>query len=447
MLRHAWQMRTDPLRFLVGPAARLGDMVAFPIPGRPVLYVCSPAGVGRVLQTNHRAYGKDTVQYRALSLVTGDGLLVSDGEAWLAARRTLQPAFHRSTLNRLGDVVGSASMRLMAQWSARPPGSVVDVDAAMMRTTLTVVGEALLGADLAGVDQRLSETVVQALDCVVARARSPVSLPLSVPSPGNARLRRSVASMDAMLADVVSLRRAAEPPRRDGTGDVLGLLLASGLSPRQVRDQLVTLVVAGHETVASALTWALWLLSGDMAVQGRLAEESDRVLAGRQPSHADVARLPYARQVLDEALRLYPPAWALTRRALQPDVLAGVDVPAGSLVIISPYALHRHPALWEGPDRFDPDRFDPARFDPARSGPGLGAPGPLYLPFGAGPRMCIGRELALVEGVLLLAALSGRFRLLRTPGQVVRPRALVTIRPAGGLPLRLVPRSRDGAPR
>jgi cytochrome P450 len=437
MLRHARRMRTDPLGFLVDCAAEQGDIVEFPIPRQRVFFVNDPEAVARILQGNHRAYGKSTVQYRSLALVTGDGLLVSEGDQWLRGRRMVQPAFHHRTLEALGGHVSAAAARLGERWAALPDASIVDVDEAMMLATLEVVGQALFSTDLGPQADELVGAVLRALDRVVARARSPLPLPLRWPTPGNRRLLSAVDTLDTSVARMVRERRALGA---SAGADLLGLLLAGGSAggdpatqDREVRDQVVTLIVAGQETVASALTWAWWLVAGSPQVAERLAEESDRVLAGRTATLADYPNLPYARQVLDESLRLYPPAWVLTRRVLEDDVLAGSPVPAGALVIVSTYALHRHPGVWDRPEAFDPDRFSvQGRTEAARG---------AYLPFGSGPRMCVGRDFALVEGVLLLAAIAGRFRLERLPGQTVRPDPLVTIRPRGGLPLRLRPRA------
>ena len=431
MLQHARRMRSDPLGFLVDCAAELGDVVEFPIPRQRVFFVNDPDAVGRILRGNHRAYGKDTLQYRSLRVVTGSGLLVSEGEDWLRGRRMVAPAFHHDTLQALGGHVAAAADRLLAGWATRPEGSVVDVDAAMMHSTLEVVGQALFSTDLGPSAAELVGAVLEALDRVAKRARSPVPLPLSWPSPGNLRLRSAVATLDSRVAAMVGARRALGPAAGQ---DLLGLLLANAdavssgslRAEQELRDQVVTLIVAGHETVASALTWAWWLVAGDSDVQDRLSRESRQVLGGRSATLADYPRLTYARAVLDETLRLYPPAWVVTRRVLADDELAGVAVPAGALVIVSPYALHRNPRVWTAPEVFDPARF----LDQGRA-----APRTAYLPFGAGPRMCVGREFALVEGVLLLAAVAGRFRLVRRPGQRVRPDALVTVRPKGGLQL------------
>jgi len=432
MLQHARAMRSDPLGFLLACAGEFGDIVEFPIPRQPVFFVNDPDAAARVLQGNHPAYGKDTVQYRSLALVTGEGLLVSDGEGWRRARHLVQPAFHASTMDALGGQVAGALGRLNSRWDAQPAGAVVDVDEAMMRVTLEIVGQALFSTDLAPDAVDLVEAVSRALDVVIARARTPIPLPSWLPTPSKRRLAGSVRTLDRAVAAMVADHRAPGPAR----SDLLSLLLAAtdgpggtGLSEEQVRDEVITLVVAGHETVASALTWALWLVADDPEVRARLAAEADSVLGERPPSATDYAALTYTRQVMDEALRLYPPAWVVTRRVLADDVLAGAPVPAGALIIVSPYTLHRRADVWDRPEAFDPDRFAPdRRADAVRRG---------YLPFGAGPRLCVGRDFALVESTLVLAATVGRYAIERLPGLPRQMDPSVTLRPKAGLPMRL----------
>lgn len=449
MLRAIPAIRRDPLTFLEHMVARHGNRVAFPAPRGAVLLLDDPAAVRHVLVANHRGYSKDTVQYRALSLVTGQGLLTSDGDLWRSRRSVARPAFHHSGLAGVAAAAVRAAADLRASWDAAPDG-VLDADAATLRHTLDVVGVALFDADLREVGARVVHAVDAALRVVIARAQSPV--PGSWPTPSRRRLRRAVTTLDGVCADVV-LRR-----RRSGVGesdsDLLGLLLRAGgaglVDERAVRDELVTAVIAGHETVASCLTWALHLLAGAPQVQDRLAAELDGVLGGRAPSEGDLAALTYTRAVVDEALRLYPPAWVVTRRAREDDVLGDLAVPAGTLVIMSPWLLHRRPSAWPDPLRFDPERFLPAAggSEAAR----YTARGE-YLPFGAGPRLCIGRDMALVEAVLVLAGLlrnrrverpgAGHARAVRAGAGVrsdVQVDALVTLRPRGGLPLRLLPR-------
>jgi cytochrome P450 len=432
MLRDLLAIRRDPLAYLARTAARFGDVVAFPLPRTPVLLVGTVAGARRVLVENGGAWSKRTIQYGSLSLVTGSGLLTSDGAAWRTARRVAQPAFHHSSLDGVAAQAVAAAERLRARW---PVGTdaVVDVDAAVLQATLEVVGRTLFGSDVGDDGERVVAAVLDALEVVIARARTPVPVPGWVPTPSNRRLARARRVLDEVVGTVVSRRRAAGTLAEDE--DLLALLLravdAGQLPTGAVRAELVTLVIAGHETVASCLTWTLHLLSEHPHVQERLHAELDAVLAGRAPAWSDLPRLVWTRAVVDESLRLFPPAWVVTRKAEADDVVDGVATPAGTLAIISPWLLHRREDAFGDPERFDPTRFTDG------TGPARGA----YLPFGAGTRLCIGRDFALVEAVLVLAALLRDRRVEPVPG--ARPpvvQALVTLRPRGGLPLRLRPR-------
>jgi cytochrome P450 len=438
MLRAVPAIRRDPLAYLEHVVATHGNLVAFPMPRTPVLLVNTPDGARRVLQDNHRGYGKRTVQYEALGLVTGDGLLTADGDAWRRRRRIAQPAFRHGGLEAVAEQAVAAGSTLARTW-ASAPGSVLDVDRAALRTMLEVVGRTLFAADLAADGERVVEAVDAALQAVVIRARSPLPavLPGWLPTPSQRRLRRAVATLDDACLGVVRRRRAAGVREEDD--DVLALLLRAadaegGLDEREIRDELVTLVIAGHETVASCLTWTLLLLAQHPDAQDRLAAELDALPTDDRPGWGSLPALPYTRAVVDEALRLYPPAWVITRRALDDDVVDGLAIPAGTLVVLSPWLLHRRGKSWPDPLRFDPERFLAAG---AGRRPGRGD----YLPFGAGPRLCIGRDVALVQAVLILAALLRGRRVERPDGDApVRVDALVTLRPRGGLPLRLAPR-------
>lgn len=435
MLRSISVIRRDPIAFLTRVRADYGDVAQLPIPQPPTYLVTDPEAVRRVLVTNARAYGKRTLQYTTLSLVTGDGLLTADTEAWRPARRLVQPAFHRDSLELVSRHVQDAVDRLVVRWKASD-GSVVDVDEAMMRLALEVVGESLFGSDLTGDAERLAAATLDALDVVIKKARMPLPVPLSVPTPSNVVLRRAVrqldGAVDAMLAERAQRPLAEGEPARD----MLDLLLSardddgSSLSAQQVRDQVVTFIVAGHETVASALTWAWDLLAHDAPAADRLRAEADALDAA--PSYEDLPRLPYTAAVMDETLRLYPPAWVVTRRALEDDVLAGVPIAADSLVIVSPWLVHRHGAVWDDAEEFRPERF----LDDAGARRRDLATSSAYLPFGAGPRLCIGRDMALLEGVLVLAGLARRVS-LEPVGESPRPVPLVTVRPDGGLPMRV----------
>lgn len=446
MIRGVPAMLRNPLGWLEQAVQRYGDLVALPMPRTPVLLVNTPSGARRVLQENHPNYTKQTVQYGALSLVTGAGLLTADGEPWRRHRRIMQPAFHHGGLDQVAAATLTAAEGLRQIWDDAPPGLPVDADAATMRMMLGVVGRTLFADDLAEHGERVVTAVEEALHVVLARARSPLGNgPLArLPSPSRRRLRRSVTTLDEVCAEVVGRRR------RQGVGgeddDLLAVLLRASddLSDREIRDEIVTLVIAGYETVASSLTWTLHLLADAPQVQKQLHAELDEVLAAsdvspdgvnRAPNWSDLPRLAYTRAVVDESLRLYPPAWVITRRAVAEDRIDDVTIPSGTLLLISPWLLHRREQTWSDPLRFDPTRFLGGEQTRRREG---------YLPFGAGPRLCIGRDFALVEATLVLAALL-RDRTVQPPaGPAARVGppvdALVTLRPRGGLPLLLTPR-------
>lgn len=379
MMRGAPLMIRDPLAFLGQQWLKHGDVVQFPVPNPPSYFVNHPDAVSRVLQTNHKNYGKDTLQYRRLSLLTGFGLLTADTDLWRQQRPVINPAFGADLPQRVSDATEKALTRL--HWAQ----GIVDVDADILRTTLEVVGEVLFGADLTGSASRLAEATLDGLEVVVKKS-SPVSAPLWMPTPNNRQLARAKAQLDE------AVRQLTAAPAPDGT---LLRNLQDQADPQTLRDQVVTFLVAGHETVASALAWSLYLLA-------------------QHPTDAPSA------EVFTEALRIYPPAWLITRQALGPDTLNGIDIPAGALIITSPYWLHRHPSAYDSPSEFRPGR---------------NLPRTAYVPFGAGPRLCIGRGMSLIEGPQILDHVRARYDF--APVRRVGMKPEVTIRPQGGLPLRV----------
>ncbi len=305
----------------------------------------------------------------------------------------------------------------------------MDIDAEVMTLALEVVGDSLFGHELGPVADRLAEATLTALGEVVSMARMPLRAPAWIPTPGNRRMTRSLAELDAAVEAILAQRRSqgpSDPP------DMLDLLQASNLDRTAVRDEIVTFLVAGHETVASALTWALVLLGTHPDIADRVAREADEVLGRPATDGSDIdlpaldlpalARLQVARAVVDEAMRLNPPAWLITRSTTADMELSGCHLPVGSLVILSPWIVHRHPEVWDDPQAFRPDRFLAGAPD---AGPGMRT---AYIPFGAGPRMCIGRDFAYAEAVLSLAMICRAVRLAPT-GVPVRALPLVTIRP------------------
>ncbi len=431
MARAFRSVRADPLTYLTEVSAEYGDVVAFPVPGAPALLLNDPDEVRTVLQTSARHWGKRTVQYAALSRVTGQGLLASSEPSWIEHRRLAAPAFHRQRLEAVGDHVRSAidtavSTRLSSMDLTR--GAVVDVAELTHRIGLDAVGRALFSADLSGQAQRLLDATSRSAELVVRLGRSVLPTAAWAPTPTNLRLRATRRRLDRGAAELLAQRRAHGPFAGAGAhgDDLLGLFLDSGLTDEEIRNELVTMVIAGHETVAAALAWTLMLLAEHPAAQDAVRAELAAHPGGvPMLGHRDL--LPWTRAVVDEALRLFPPAWALSRRTTRPDVLGGREVPAGTLVIVSPWVLHRRPGLWSDPEAFRPERF-------------LGADGPAargaYLPFGQGPRLCIGRELALAEMVLVLGRLLPGHRLDVTPGwRRPHAEARVAVHPRGGMPL------------
>ena len=406
MMRAIGQIRGDPLGFLGTMRDQHGDVVQFPIPSPPTYLVSSAAGAQHVLVRNARNYGKQTIQYRSLSLVTGNGLLTSDGDTWRQQRTVSQPAFNHIQLPDLAAICEEEIAKLVTRWRRPNRQICVDVEAALLDVTLRVVGRALFGDDLQGRTAALASATLAALEVVIQRSRVPIAIPSFVPSPANRKLKRSMTALEDAVSALVAGRSAT-----DGEQQLLiDLFLNAGWSAQEVRDQIVTFLVAGHETVASACTWALFAIAQDPLLQVRVGETE-----------------AHAIQVAAETLRLYPPAWVVTRQALSPDQIGGFEIPESALVIVSPYLLHRDKRYWANPEQFQSDRF------------AAGTRSQAYLPFGSGARLCIGRDFALLEMRVILHRLCQSVVFAPTRGQV---KALpgVTLRPGEGLQLMVAPR-------
>lgn len=433
LLPYLPRIRTDTPGFLLDCARRYGDWVHFDMGVTQAFFINHPDAVRHILQENHRHYTKDTLQYRTLALITGQGLLTADGEMWLEHRRLLQPAFARPHLMALDEVVLPVVDRMLQRWEhlvARQ--AVVDVDHEMLETALEVVGLALFGLDLSREAPQLVRAVLTALDYVIYRAQNLVVLPLNWPTPRNRAFKRALGELERAV-DAILDTQCGKDARRE---NLLSLLVqaeqAGRMSRQQVRDELITMIVAGHETVATALTWTWYLLTQHPEMEAALLDEIDTVLDGRPPTREDLPKLTTTAHVFAEALRLYPPAWLITRRAIAEDAWMEHPIPPGALIIMSPYVLHRHPAFWDEPEAFRPERFADEK---ARTYPRF-----AYIPFGGGPRLCIGNHFALVEAQLILSRVLQRFRLVFAGAGPVRAEPLVTLRPKGGMPMRLIAR-------
>ncbi|MCB0078980.1 MAG: cytochrome P450 [Anaerolineales bacterium] len=428
-------LRDDPLSALVAIAERYGDIFSYPIAFQDIYVLNHPDHIEHVLVTNQKNYNKNTFQFNLLKAVTGNGLLASDGDYWRKQRRLIQPAFHKHRLERLGPIAVEASDRLLARWqSAIATGEVVDVEQAMLRVALEILGEALFSNDMRGDAATITRAVMVALDHIAYRARNPFAPPRWLPTRRNRRVHRAMQTLDDAVATLLSQRRRST----DRPDDLLTMLIEARdvetgepMSDQQLRDELVTLLIAGHETVASALTWSWHLLATHPAALAALQSELATQLGGAPPTLDALANLPYTRAIFDEAMRLFPPNWIITRRAEQADEIGGYTIKAGSMVLISPYLTQRDPQLWDRPNAFDPSRFMPEAPRPSRF---------AYFPFGSGTRLCIGKHFSLIEGPLVIATLAQKVT-MRAVNPTPHAEALVTIRPQGGLPMTIAARS------
>jgi cytochrome P450 len=425
----------DPLAFGLNIAREHGDIAYYRVGPLHVYQLAHPDLARQILIDQPDKFHKSRFIRRAFGPFAGDGLLTSDGALWKQQRRLMQPAFHHAQLVSYGAEMVRHALRMS---DAFADGSVLEVDAEMARLTLGIVVSSLFGADVTGQAEELGRLMLAVLDAANQRLNSVVRTPSWVPTARNRRERRALAAFDNMLYALIVARRASREPRHD----LLSMLLAavdenSGvrMSDRQLRDEMMTLFLAGHETTAMALTWTWYLLSQHPEVEARLLDELRRVLHGRAPTTADLANLPYTEMVVREAMRLYPPAAGVAREPIEDVEIGGYVVPKGSLVTVNIYAMHRDPRFFDAPERFDPERFARGWDDRLPRG--------AYLPFGGGPRVCIGNGFAMMEARLILATVAHRWRLSLEPGQDITPAQLVTVRPKNGLRMRVELRSEN----
>lgn len=432
-LREAW---ADPIGLLEGGVRTHGDLVRFRFAWLRYHLVADLDAVHRVVVENAKGYKKSR-NYEGLRVLLGDGLLTSEGDTWRKNRRLAQPAFARAHLDGFARTMARSTLALVHGWDARVSAGATELDlhAEMMRLTLRIVGLTLLGADLEGDANELGRDLEVALKWANAYVESVVRVPPWVPTPTNVRFVRSKRAILEVVNRVITQRRAGGAPAEP---DLLALLMAASDDAEAhgdlaLVDEIVTLTLAGHETTANGLTFALVALARHPDVLARVRAEIDAVLGAREaPDLADLPNLPYTKAVVDEALRLWPPAWSFEREAVEDDVVCGLPVPKGATVVVSPWVLHRHPKLWDAPRAFRPARF--LEKDPAR-------PKLAYLPFGAGPRVCIGASFALTEMQILLATIVRRFDVVPLVDGEVPLDPSITLRPKGGLRARLARRA------
>ncbi len=412
----------DPLGFLTACAREHGDIAGIRLGGWPAWVISHPDLAEQVLVTHSRSFVKHRFFFRHVDTLFGEGLLTAEGESWLRHRRLAAPAFHRDRIaGYAGDMVGLAE-EAAARWR---DGDMLDMHHEMMHLTLRIVVRTLFAIEAPRDVAALGAAFDVAVKEIAARFRRPFRIPDAVPTPGNLRYRRALHRLDGFICGIIAERRQDGGDR----GDLLSMLMAardedgSAMSDRHLRDEAVTLFLAGHETTALALSWTWMLLSQHPEADAALAAELRDVLAGRAPTFADLPRLGYTQAVVEESLRLYPPAWVVGRQATAPVTIGGHAMPAGTTVFISPWVLHRDARFFDEPDAFRPGRWLDAE---TRSR----LPRYAYIPFGGGPRVCIGNGFAMTEATLLLACLARRFRPTLRDGRAVPPFPTITLRPA-----------------
>lgn len=426
------ELQANPLGVMERATLEFGPVAKLQLPTFDGYVLGTPKLAEHVLVTNVKNYTKATRGYDMLRMVLGNGLVTSDGAFWKRQRRIAQPAFHRERLAGFGEVMTRAALQMVGRWPANQP---FDFAVEMMRCTLRIVGETLLSSDVTSDADGVGAAITVALEHLLHRTLHPLAPPEWLPTRHNLLFKKALRNLDAVVFDVIAKRRSGAVRHHD----LLAMLMESrdpetgeGMTDAQLRDEVMTIFLAGHETTANALSWTMMLVGTHPEVEAKLLEESTRVLEGRAPTMADVGRLPYSLAVIKEAMRLYPAVWTLGRKVMADEVVDGWRLKKGSLVFVSPWALHRHPDYWDSPRAFLPERWSVE--DPRRA---HGA----YLPFSMGQRKCIGDSFALVEAQLLLTTVLQRMKVTLVPGQTFEPEPLITLRPKHGVQVTAQPRA------
>jgi cytochrome P450 len=418
------EFRRDMLGFLTDCARNYGDVTAFRLGPRRIFFINDPDLIEDVLVTQAKSFIKHFA-LRLNPILLGQGLLTSNGDFWLRQRRLAQPAFHRDRVSAYSAVMVDYAERLSAQWRE---GEERDLHADMMRLTLEIVAKVLFDADVTSDVDDVGQALQVSLDHFSAQFNSIVRLPLYVPTPANRRLKKAVRQLHAIIQRFIDQRRADNRDR----GDLLSMLLGardeddgSAMTDQQLRDEMMTLFLAGHETTAIALAWTWFLLAGHPEAEPRLAAELTRTLGNRPPTAADLPKLKYSEQVVLESMRLYPPAYMVGREPVEDISLGGYSIRAGDTIFMAQWVMHRDARYFDNPDQFMPERWADERMKHL--------PKYAYFPFGGGPRVCIGNQFAMMEACLILAALFRRWRFTLKPDHPVVPLPQMTLRPAHGI--------------
>lgn len=428
----AGRLRADPLKYFIETLRDHGDVAWFNVGQDQIVMLSDPRDIKHVLQDNHENYRKSKF-YRPLKPILGRGIFLSEGKEWLKQRRTSKPAFAGLRFEHMAEEIVGATGDLLSSWETRgDPHAPVDIAHEMMKLTLDGVTRAMFDLNLKDESDDFHEAIEVVLKETERRVWSVGLIPPAIFVRRQRAYRKALAVVEDVIQRLIERRR-----REPREGDLLTMLIdAYGGTDRPdhklLRDQVVSFLVAGHETTAISLAWTWYLLSRNPAVARRFHDEIDSVLGGRAPTFADTRELTYSKMILEEAMRLYPPVWTISREAIADDTSGRVDIPKGTTVMLCAYAVQRHPDIWENPEGFDPDRFAPEAENKT--------PRHAYFPFGGGPRVCMGNRFSIMEGQLIMAMIGQRYRLDLAPGTRVVPEPMITLRPRGGIPMYLRPR-------
>jgi cytochrome P450 len=424
----------DPLGLMRHMAREYGDIVRIPVVMQSRILLNHPDYIEQMLLLQHGKFHKSNLSKQATGRLLGQGLLISEGDFWRRQRRLAQPAFHRQRIGEYSPAMIECAESQMRKWRS---GETRNLAEEMMELTLEAAVRTLFGTTLPGEPEQVGRAVQFLMRYSLRRARSPIHMPASWPTPKNRRAEREYDFLDSLVYRIIDERRAQGNSHH--CGDLLSLLMGamdedgSQMTPKQLRDETMTLFLAGHETTALTLAWTWYLLSENPAAEANLHEELNGVLGGRTPVMADLERLPYLRAVIDEALRLYPPAYILARTSIAPCSIGGYDFPVGTTMIASEWVMHRDPRYFDDPDMFRPERWIDGLAERLPAG--------AYFPFGDGPRRCIGQSFALVEAALVVATIAQKYQFRLVSGFPVVPEPLVTLRPKHGIQMTILARS------
>jgi len=434
-LKGAPPMRTNPPIHLLSNHRTHGPIININVPFRMYISIWEPSYLKQILVNNNKNYIKDPAT-RKLSLSLGNGLLTSEGDFWRRQRRIAQPAFHRQRIEMMTQRMFDETENMLKSWVKKEKDEVFDLADEMMVLTSNIAAKSLFGADLEN-NLAIGKALLTSMRFITSAFRKIFMPPLWIPSAINRKFKSAQRILDESIQDMIDQRRQESASVK---GDLLEMLMEArdeetgeGMTDRQLRDELITLFSAGHETSANGLNWAFYMLDQHPDICKQVIEEIDQVLGDRKPIASDLMRLKYTRQFLMEVLRLYPPAWAIGREPLEDDIVDGYLIPKKTAVLMAPFAVHRNPDHWPDPERFDPTRFESEKMKQRHKF--------AYIPFGGGPRLCIGKDFAIMEMLAALSLILRRFEVKLIKSHPIELEPLITLRPAHGIKVQIRPRA------